>query len=429
MTPASTAKSSTTLGIVFLVLFLDLVGFSIVFPLFADLMAHYAKQDSGLFALALAHLRSLFPQATPAQEAALFGGLLTGLYAGIQFFTAPVWGRLSDRYGRRPIILCSLIGSTLAYALWVITPSFEIFVLSRLLAGVMSGNVAAANAAVADITTRETRSRGMATVGIAFGLGFILGPAIGGLLSAVPSPIAWNPFAVPALVAFGLALGNLLWAYRSFRETVGPDRRTSGSGERSANPLKPFLPTLGAKVPFVNGAFFMHTLIFSGMEATLVFLCADRLGYTPVDLAWVFVALGLGSVLLQGVVFRRLAPRIGAQPLVLVGLIALAPALLCLGALDPWPTTWLLIIGLPLLSVGTGLVFPGLNTLVSLAGDPDRQGEVMGGFRSASALGRALGPLLAALVYFGWRPAGPYVVGAAMVLIPVLLVIRLRGLR
>ncbi len=418
------------LGIVFLTLFLDLVGFSIIFPLFAAKLDFYMARDSGLLHWAM----SLVAWAPRDQQAALFGGLLGALYAGIQFITAPIWGRVSDRIGRRPVLLAGLIGSFAAYALWVVSADFTIFLVSRLIAGFMSGNVSTANAAVSDLTTAENRSKAMAVVGMSFGLGFVVGPAIGGLTAhlriddpAATAVLALHPFSVPALIAAGLSGFNLLWAWFAFPETLPPERRAQPvEGGRTINPVQLFDRRLGDGVPLINGTFLLHTLLFSGMEATLVFLASHRLGWGPGALGILFTGIGVGSALVQGAVFRRHANRIGVRRLGLIGLACLMPGFILISLVDWFPTAGLLIAGMAFLAVSSGLVFPALSTLASLAGDPQRQGWVLGTFRSSSALGRAIGPLLAAWIYLLWRPGGTYLVYAALVVVPVTLLLRLR---
>jgi MFS family permease len=164
-----------------MVLFVDLVGFSIIFPLFGHMLEYYTTHDQGLLGWAMGIVDSWFPMGEKWQRAALFGGLIGACYSGLQFLAAPFWGRLSDRIGRRPVLLISCAGNTLAYLIWIFADDFTVLLVSRLLAGAMTGNVSAANAAVADISTPQTRARGMGILGMAFGLGFILGPAIGGL--------------------------------------------------------------------------------------------------------------------------------------------------------------------------------------------------------------------------------------------------------
>ena len=232
----------TTLGVVFLVLFTDLLGFSIVFPLYGHMLDYYSHHDQGLLHQAMALVDAWFPGSEHWQRAALFGGLIGASYSGLQFLAAPFWGSLSDRIGRRPVLLISVAGNALAYLVWIFASDFTVLLISRLLAGLMTGNVSAANAAVADISTPENRARGMGILGMAFGLGFILGPAIGGLSYALLphlDQVEWfarlgaNEFSTPAAIAFALSMVNLVWIVARFRETNPPERRTSGARRRS----------------------------------------------------------------------------------------------------------------------------------------------------------------------------------------------------
>ena len=417
---------------VFLVLFLDLVGFGIVFPLYAELLNFYLLQDSGLLGMLLRLVDAVAPaDAGHWQRAALFGGVLAGGYAGLQFLAAPFWGRLSDRIGRRPVLLVSLTGSLLANVLWIVSFHFELLLIARLLAGITSGNVATANAAIADTTTPEQRGRAMGFVGMAFGLGFILGPAIGGLsYHLLPRPDAMgpllHPFSAVAVVATVLAALNLVIAWRSFPETHPPERRGKAGEGRPVNPLRIFDRSLGAGVARINGAFLLHTLLFSGMEATLVFLVAQQLGFGIGATTALFVAMGLMAAAMQGGVYRPLVNRVGPRALALCGLLALIPGF-ALVALVAWhPHAWLLWAGVLVMSVGTGLAFPAMGTIASLAADPARQGWAMGAYRSAGALGRALGPLLAAIAYFHGGPEWPYLIGAIGMVLPLVLVLGVR---
>jgi MFS family permease len=428
-------KKPATIGIIFLVLLVDLIGFSILFPLFGHMLEYYTAQKSGLLGWAMGHVDVWFPTTNHWQRAALFGGLIGASYALLQFIAAPFWGRLSDHIGRRPILLLSCTGSTLAYLIWIFADSFTLLIVSRLLAGLMTGNVAAANAAVADISTPETRAKGMGIIGMAFGLGFILGPMIGGISYAwLPrlDSVAWlaacgaNEFSTPALIAFLLSATNLVWIALRFRETLPPERRTATGGqERTWNPIALLRPRFGARVTMINLSFLMHTLLFAGMEATLVFLSAQRCGFEPIHNAWLFAWMGVVAAGMQGGVYRRLSGRVPQRTLGLIGLAALGPGFLLIALVDWYPTTAMLVLGVSVLSIGTGFVFPSLNTMVSLAVDGSSQGAALGSFRSASALGRAAGPLLAAIAYFSFSPAAPYLIGAFGVWIPFFLIWRL----
>jgi MFS family permease len=422
----------TSLGVIFLVLFTDLVAFGMLFPIYGGLLTFYSESGHPLMGWILATVDAIHPGSSPNQRVALFGGIMAALYAGLQFIAAPLWGRLSDRVGRRPVLLFSMIGTLVANLLWVFGGDFGIFILSRVLAGGLSGNVGVANAAVADITTPENRGRGLAAIGMAFGFGFIIGPAIGGLVSAQAlrvDALGWpglHPFSTVALVAAGLGAVNLVWALARFRETIAPERRGQPGAPRPLNPLQLIDPALGSEVRALNLACLFHTLIFSGLEATLVFLTWERFAFDPMANGWLFVWMGFVSLLANGVLFRRLVTKVGPRPLAMFGLVVMAPGYLLVGLVDWHAALWLLVLGSAVLSVGTGTVFPGLNTMASLAADPARQGWVMGTFRSASALGRAIGPLLGAVVYFAWRPGATYLVCAGAVLLPLWLVWRVR---
>jgi MFS family permease len=416
---------------IFLVLFADLVGFSILFPLFPAMLTWYQATDTGLLAWMMGLVEQVMPGQDPHQRAALFGGLLGAVYAGLQFIAAPLWGRISDRRGRRPILLVSLTGSFLANLLWIFAGDFTLLLLSRVLAGAMSGNVAVANAAVADITTTENRSKGMAAVGMAFGVGFIVGPAVGGLLASVridtPALAAWgmNPFSVPAMAAFALAAVNLWWAWSRFAETLPPERRNQGGEGRPFNPIAVFWNDLPPRVHAVNIAGCLYTLLFAGMEITLGFLAAQRLGMGTMALGLLLAWTGVLSAATQGILVRRHGQRFGMVRLTMAGFLFHSVGLAVVGLVDPWPSHALLWLGMTIQSIGIGLVFPGLSTLVSLAAPPDRQGFAMGTYRSASSIGRAVGPLLGAVAYFAIGPWAPYGIAAVGMLIPFVLVRRL----
>jgi MFS family permease len=431
----------TSVGVIFLVLFLDLVGFSILFPLYAGMLEHYGGAGHGLLAQMMGWIEGLYPDADPVQRHALFGGLLGAFYSLLQFVSAPWWGRMSDRHGRRPILLISLVGSCVAYVLWFFAGTFEVLLLSRLIAGLMGGSVSSANAAVADITASpRERGKAMGLVGMAFGLGFILGPVIGGLSYRLDHDylkwfeITWlkelgfNPFSLPALVAASLSLINLVWAIARFRETLPSEKRNrvEAVGVRTANPVRLFTRSLGPGVVRINAAFVLHTLLFAGMETTLVFLTAQRLSFEPGDNAMLFGWMGFMAALTQGLVFRRLSPRFGPKPLAVAGFLLLIPGFAIIAAVDRHPSTALLVTGLTVLAAGTGLVFPGLTTLVSLATDARNQGLALGTFRSSGSLGRAIGPLLAAMTYFWFTPAAPYLCGTVGMLLPLWLIVKLR---
>lgn len=427
------AEHRATLGVAFVTLFLDLIGFSIIFPLFPSMLQHYlaTEGDSGLFGLlhnALLHLSHIAGAADPNWGiVVLFGGILGSVYSLLQFACAPVFGALSDRIGRRPVVLMSLTGLAISYVLWFFAGNFALLVAARVLGGIMSANISTVSAIVADVTTPKTRSKGMALIGVAFGVGFILGPALGGITSTIdlstryPGLLAWgvNPYSMPALVALVLTLLNLAQAYFRLPETLAPGARSAV--RRPINPLRLFHTEEYPGVNATNLAYFIFITAFSGMEFSLTFLAADRLGYGPRQNAIMFLFIGTILALMQGGYVQRMGPRIGPRRMTLHGLWMLTPGLALVGVAGSQQSASLLFIGLFLLAAGSAQATPCLTALVSLYTPASEQGRVLGVFRSLGALARAIGPLLACVAYWRLGSSATYYVGAACILLPILL--------
>lgn len=426
--PAPDDRRRTPLGVIFVTLFLDLVGFSIIFPLFPAILEHYA--DDPLLLGVVDLLRGAFSIEDPGDPRvqALFGGFLGSLYSLLQFLASPFWGRLSDRVGRRPVLSWTVAGIGVSYLLWAVSGSFALLVVSRLIAGTMAGNIATATAAVSDVTTRADRAKGMGFIGAAFGLGFILGPAIGGTLSGIDiteilpasERFGANPFTACALGAGVLSLLNWIWIRRRFAETY-PEEKRRKAEPRPMFPRIGLGPRFGVAVSRVILGNFLLLLAFSGMEFTLAFLARDRYGWGPAGIAGMFVSIGLILAVVQGGLVRRLAPRFGERTLALAGLVLVAAGL---GGIAAGTSLALFWTAITVLSVGSGLVLPTLSALVSLHAEEQVQGEVMGRFRSLGALARAIGPFAAALLYWRAGPEAPYWAGCAFLLLPLLLVAR-----
>jgi ferrochelatase len=431
--PPISPEAKAPLKIVFLTLFLDLIGFSIIFPLFPALARHYLEHDSDNF-----FLRLIFDSITgvtnvggnDVSSVVLFGGALGALYSLLQFIAAPLWGGLSDRIGRKPVLLISVAGLALSYVLWFFAGSFSILILGRFIGGLMGGNISTATAVVADVTEKSNRSRGMAVIGIAFALGFILGPAMGGILSSIdltvhyPALKQWgvNPFSLPALVACVLSCFNLFFLGRNFVETLPPEKRGQNNSDRTANVLKLFRPLPYAGVNATNFAHFLFLAAFSGMEFTLTFLAAERLGYSPMQNGVMFIYIGVLIALVQGGYVRRKAREVGERQMARNGLIILIPGLLLIAYAS---SSALLYAGLFFLAVGSSMAIPTLTSLVSLYTPASEQGQSVGIFRSLGALARVLGPIAASLVYWRYGASVPYIAGALFLLLPIVLVARL----
>lgn len=425
------------LGVILLTVFLDLVGFSIIFPLFPDMLEYYlAKEAQGgsLHALIsqLESLSGMTGEKARIAATVLFGGLLGSLYSILQFISAPIWGTLSDQRGRRKILVITIAGTAISYLLWIVADSFWLLVSSRFLGGLMAGNLSVATAAVADVTDESNRSKGMGMIGAAFGIGFIFGPAMGALLSLwdAPSSLPWipgiNPFSGPAIVAFILAAANFVFVVRKFPETLASAQSSSsgsaGHAKRPINPLALLTPSEFPGVNRTNLLYFIFIAAFAGMEFTLTFLAKDRFSYTAAQNGYLFLFIGLIIAFVQGGVVRRLAPKYGERNLVVVGLIMILPGLVMVGLCK---TQALLYSGLFLLAAGSSLVTPCLTALVSLYTPTDRQGETLGIFRSLGSLGRAFAPLLAAMIYWRFGSEWPYFGSALVLLIPIAMAVGL----
>ena len=424
--------------VVFITLLLDLVGFSIIFPLYPAMLLHYLENEPdglviGAVLQAVEALQTLAGGGAlhSLQDAALFGGVLGSAYAGLQFLCTPIAGRLSDRLGRRPVLLFCIGGMAVSYGLWLFAGAFWVLVLSRLLGGVMSANIATASAAVADVTEGPARTRGMALVGVAFGIGFILGPALGGGFSLIdltalfPGLVAYgiNPFSMPALVALVLTLANLMLVWLYFGETLPEGDRRTTTGRR---PI--FQALQGGGVPGsarINWAWFLYQVAFAGTTFALPFHAAQQLGYGPAQITLLLVFMGLVLAVMQGGYVRRMSTRISPKLMLLHGMGFVLPALAIIGFAQ---TPLAFYAGLLLLGIGAAQVQPCCAALASLYAPAQAQGRAMGDFRSLGSLGRVVGPILIALAYWRVGPSASFLAGALFVAVPLVLATRLPAL-
>ena len=424
--PQSTAAPARPLplGVIFLTLYIDLVGFSVSFPLGPDLMAHYLAREgqAGLLGWLVGQSDAWARALGIASYApVLFGGLLASVFSLLQFVFAPYWGALSDRRGRRPILLFTVAGTACSYLLWAVSGSFWLFFLSRALAGAFGGNLSVATAAVADVTSRAERSRAMGLVGAAFGLGLLTGPMLGAvsvqfnLVERVPGLAAWgfNPFSMPALLALALSGLNLVWIGLRFHETLPAGGGAAAPEPRLRNPVAAILGLKDPALRQTNLVAFVFAVAFVAMEATVTFLAAQRFGYTARDNGWLLAFLGLCAIVTQGVIVRKVLRVVSELRVLAAGLVASAAGFLLVGfAAAPWQ----LYAGVGVLVFGSSLVNPSTTGLISLYAGPDEQGRVLGIFRSLGALSRAITPVLAGVVFWVWGAPVVFVAGALLAL-------------
>jgi multidrug resistance protein len=363
------------LGIVFTTVVIDLVGFGIVLPI----LPLWAEEFG----------------ASPTQI-----GLLTASYAVAQLLFAPLWGRLSDRYGRRPVILASLAGSAVAALLIGLAGTLLLLFLARVLQGVAGASYAAAQAYVADVTTARERARGMGLIGAAFGLGFILGPAIGAVFSAVDDRL-------PFFVAAGLAALNLAIAYRRLPESLRP-----GAPRAPTPRLEIVRRALSSRElgPLVWLSF-VATFAFVAMETTFALFGERRFDYGAVEIGALFTFIGVMAAVAQGLLVGRLAERFGEGRVMIAGLAATAAGLVLVAVSE---SLWVLLPGLAVLAVGSGLVFAATTALISLAAGEGEQGAVLGLTASVGGAARIAGPVVGTLLFQHAGIASPLILGAVL---------------
>jgi MFS family permease len=427
--------SKKGIGIVFLTLFIDLMGFSIVFPIFPAMLDWYLpdSEPNGLLTMLIQSLGDL-THATGSSRflvTVLFGGLLGSLYSVLQFISAPIWGQLSDRFGRRPILLWTLSGNFFSYLLWIFSGELWLFILSRFISGIMSGNLSVATATIADLTDEKQRAKGMAVIGVAFGLGFLIGPAIGGACSIInpldsfPDAAHWgiHPFSIAALAGVCLSALNLLWVYHKFTETR-PKQPDQTIEPLSLNPFTRLLFS-SRNIHFVSitAISFWFMLCFSGMEFTLTFLATERFNYTAAQNTRIFLFSGIVLLITQGLIVRRFTPRIGEWKTALVGMTF---GMLGIILMAQGHSQAMFYAGLAGMSIGIGTINPSLASLASRVSSIHEQGGSLGTFRSAGALARAFGPLSAAIIYWKFGSQVCYFIGATLLIWPFQKLIRLR---
>ena len=426
------------LGLIFLTVFMDIVGFSIIIPLFPHLLDHYIRTEgaAGTLIGSLNSAAEWMGGDTVFKKTVLFGGLLSTLYSLLQFVFSPIRGALSDRLGRRRILTITLAGNALSYLLWIFAAQFWVVVVTRLVSGMMAGNIAVASAAAADITDEKERVKGMAVVGIAIGLGFVFGPVIGGLASSVQfahgtvaGSFGLNPFSVPAAIAASLALLNFLLVVKFFPETLAPERRASADAKRpSVFDLATVRSSAVRRTSFAN---LVYQVAFTGMENTIVFLTFALFLYNPRDNAWLFLFNGACMIFAQGLA-RQLVKRLGQRKVIMLGMLVASVAFVWV-ALIPTPAAgvpspaWAepsFYAGLGLISFATGLILPSVSALVSLYSDASEQGRNLGILRSAGSLARVIGPVTAALLYFHFGSHFWVYLGGAVLMLPAIWIVR-----
>ena len=381
---------------VFVTVFLDLLGFGLVVPYLPGVARALGASD-------------------------LVAAVVGASYSLMQLVFVPFWGALSDRVGRRPVLMVSIAATALAMGFLGIADSLWMIFAARVLSGIATANIAVAQAYIADVTPHEDRSRGMALVGVAIGLGFVLGPVIGGALSGLASS---RPGVVPAFAAAALSAVNFLFAAFLLPESLSEDKRgIAGEGSRRVMSFETIRAALA--LPGVRGAVLVNLIVvasFAGLEQTFRLFTADMFHLGDRETGYVLGVSGIVLIVMQGGVLRVVARRWPPRVVVATGLgiEAVGFAILCLAA----PVQPLLFVGMSTISLGSAFVAPSLSAYVSRCGEAHAQGRVLGVLQSSGALARVVGPGVAGLSYQYAGPLAPYVSAAIGVSLAALLALR-----
>ncbi|HQZ82418.1 MAG TPA: MFS transporter [Pyrinomonadaceae bacterium] len=351
--------------IIFLTVVIDLIGFGIVIPV----LPYYV--DGDLF------------KGTPIDY-----GLIVASYSIMQFFFAPIFGAVSDRYGRRMILFVSLLGTALGFVVVGLATALWMVYAGRILDGITGGNISTAQAYIADVTSRENRARGMGLIGAAFGIGFVLGPALGGILST------FGPH-VPFLFAAGMALVNAIAVYFFLPESL--DVAKARSQPREINRFAVIFHSL-KDISFrgITIIYFLITVGFTVMTTAFVLYTQERFGYDAHANGWLFLFIGALAVGLQGGIFARLAKRFGEPNLAVAGTVLLTVSLFAVPFVGPASGGLIgLLVGITFFSIGNSIASPALTSLASKNAPEHEQGKALGIMQSGASLARAIAPMAA----------------------------------
>ncbi len=382
--PASRAR----LGVIFFTVLIDLIGFGIILPI----LPGYAQRFGA---------------------AGLGYGAMIGVFSLMQFVATALLGKLSDRTGRRPVLLTTMLINAVGYTLFAFAGSYWVLFISRIVSGFAGGNISAAQAYIADITSPSERSRGMGIVGAAFGIGFSLGPAIGGFSAHYIGPMA------PGLVAVGLSVANFISAYFILPESLRHEHRVKRPlfdlghiGAAIARPMLRPLMAVWALVP----------LAFAGYTVALPLYATKAFGWGDRELAILFTVIGITAATVQGYVFGKLVKRTGERALVSVGTFGMA---LAIGVVPFLPNPGLLYGWTFVLAFANSVFAPAATGLVSVYADPREQGTVLGAAQAIGALGRTAGPPAIGTVYDIVSGPGAFLLAGAVMILAGLASLRL----
>jgi len=380
---AATGGASSV--ILFLTVFIDLLGFGIVVPF----LPLFAKR-MGVGAVGI--------------------GVVLAIYSLMQLIAAPILGRVSDRMGRRPVIMLGLLGSSIGYVIYGFAGSLLSLLVSRAVHGASAGTVSTAQAYIADTTSGMNRARGMGLIGAAFGLGFVLGPALGGLLGHAS-------LRTPVFFAAALTFADFIFAALRLPESHPPEPGARLDLGRVVRPLAALPRELGDhRLLRMFIVAFLMTFAFAALEATFAMMAPQVYGYGAAGVGGLLAFAGLMQALAQGYLVGKVVPHVGEARLLKIGLVMLTAGLAPIGSVSSHSA---LLLALGILSLGYGFASPSIASLISRSVEEHRQGQVLGVNQSALSLARILGPIAGGVTYEVAGPAAPYLAGAVAVVLAI----------
>lgn len=351
-------KGLSPILVIFLTILVDMIGFGIVIPILPLYSRHFHATDWQI-------------------------GILFGSFSLMQLIFAPLMGRWSDRFGRRPILLLSIVGTAISFLIMGLANSLWLLFLGRIIDGASGGNIPTAQAYIADVTPLDKRSGAMGLIGAAFGLGFVIGPAIGGLLGHYAIQL-------PFYVAAALAFLNVIAIYFFLPESLNEAQRKAHPAVSGAM-WQNFLQVKNGPIGTVMWVSLISTLAFSLVTALFTLFTANRFQWQARENGWLFAYIGILGVLIQGGLLRRMVPKMGEKPLIIVGSVFLFLSMALLPISD---SLILLLLASTALAIGNSLVTPLLSGLASKSADAQSQGVVLGVMQSTASLGRMTGPII-----------------------------------
>ena len=389
----------TSLAVLFLTVFIDLIGFGMVIPFLPFYAREYGASGTTV-------------------------GMIVGIYSLMQFFFAPVWGRLSDRIGRRPVILISLTASCIGYFLFAFSRSLTLLFVSRIIAGGGGANIGTAQAYIADKTTPENRAKGMGIIGAAFGMGFILGPPLSGQLAQVGINHGLAGNLLPGFAAGSLSFVALSIAFVVLGESKAPDLRPR-SGIPPQFDRRVWSEMASHRLLLaIMATLFITLLAVAGMETSIPLHARERFHFSPRDLSWFFLFMGVIVAGIQGGLIGRLAKRFGEKTLVAAGAASFTIGL----ALVPlvWRVPMLYVVAF-FISIGQGLSYPSLTSLVTKASPANEHGSMLGLASGVGSLARFLGPIWCGFLYDLAQARGAFWGSAVLTAIAFVIALRMRN--